>query len=98
MLLLFAISVTPKQLLHDVITGHKHSNATVEGIVNVQNSKNSFQCSWQNDAIVSPFTGQPDFQHDGPVIPHSPFFNYYILKYYSADILFSFLRGPPSQV
>ena len=54
MLLLFALSVTSKQLLHDTITGHKHSHVKFNGAINYQASKNSFICSWQDDAVESP--------------------------------------------
>jgi hypothetical protein len=97
MLLLFAISITPKQLLHDVITAHKHSNAKFETDVNFQKSKNSFQCNWHNQTIESPFTDQPDFQIDHLIVIHSPHVNYFTLSFYSTQSFFSSLRGPPCQ-
>ena len=96
MLFLFALSVTPKQLLHDAITGHKHSYAKSGQFVNFQSSKNNFQCNWHNDAVESPFTDQPGFQLTYPVIIHSSHINYYTASYYSTECFFSSLRGPPS--
>jgi hypothetical protein len=97
MLLLFALSITPKQLLHDVITGHKHSSSKLETDANYQASKNNFKCNWQNQIVESPFTDQPHFQLDHPVITYSSHINYYTLNYRSAGHFFSSLRGPPCQ-
>jgi hypothetical protein len=98
MLLLFALSVTPKQLLHDAVTGHKHSYIKSGEHINLQAAKSNFQCNWLNDVVESPFTGQPGFQINHPAIAHSSYINYYILSYYSAERFFSSLRGPPSLV
>jgi hypothetical protein len=95
MLLLFALSVTPKQLLHDAITGHKHGYVKSGEPVNYKTSKNNFQCNCLNDVLVSPFTDQPDLQLNYPIIAHSSHINYYLLSYYSAERFFSSLRGPP---
>jgi hypothetical protein len=96
MLMLFAISVTPKQLLHDAITGHKHSYTKSGEPINFQAAKSKFQCNWLNDVVESPFTGQPGFQVNHPAIAHSSYINYYILSNNSAERFFSSLRGPPS--
>jgi hypothetical protein len=96
LLLLFAISVTPKQLFHDVITGHNHTYSKSDGTVKFQASKTNFQCNWHNDVVESPFTGQPDFQVNHLVLAHSSHTNCYILSHYSAELFFSSLRGPPS--
>lgn len=96
MFLLFALSVTPKQWLHDSITGHKHNYAIVDGNEHYQTSKSSFQCNWDNQAFESPFTYQPGLQYEYPLIAHSAYFNHYILSEYSTGIFFSSLRGPPA--
>ncbi|HET6995338.1 MAG TPA: hypothetical protein VFI06_10175 [Chitinophagaceae bacterium] len=97
LLLLFAVSIVPKQLLHDAVTGHKHSYIKLDGSVNVQASKNGFQCNWSNDVVESPFTDEPSFQLDHPGKTYSHEFNIYILTYYSAHHFFSSLRGPPAR-
>jgi hypothetical protein len=96
MLLLFAVSVTPKQLLHDAITGHKHSYLKFEGDLKIQTSKNNFQCNWHNDVIESPFTDQPYVQFDHSFPVYTSYINHYTCRYYSAEQFFSPLRGPPS--
>jgi hypothetical protein len=98
LLLLFALSVTPKQLLHDAITGHKHTQVKYNGTVNFLAAKKSFQCNWDNDAVESPFTYQPDLQPDLSLPAYSSHVNYYSCNYYSAEYFFSPLRGPPSLV
>jgi hypothetical protein len=98
MLLLFAVSITPRQILHNIITGHKHSYAKFDGAENFKASKGNFQCNWHNEVIESPFTNQPDFQIDSPVITYSSHNNHYTLSYYSTEHFFSSLRGPPSLV
>jgi hypothetical protein len=98
MLVLFVISVTPKQLLHNVITGHKHSYAKLEADINFQASKNNFQCNWHDQLIESPFIDQPDFELPQPFIHHASYTNHYTLSYYSASLFLSSLRGPPTQL
>jgi hypothetical protein len=95
MLLLFALSVTPKQLLHYAITGHKHNYAKSGEPVNFKASKNNFQCNWDEQVVESPFTDEPDFQLPQPPTFFSSHINHYILSTYSAELFFSALRGPP---
>ena len=94
MLLLFALSVTPKQLLHDVATGHKHEYAKSYTEI-VKSSKPGFQCNWDNELIESPFKGEAVFRLNQPNIYFLPEFSDYILRYYSAVYFFPSLRGPP---
>jgi hypothetical protein len=96
MLWLFALSVTPKQLLHDVITGHKHSLVKDDAVVSFQTSKKNIQCNWHNDAVESPFTDQPAFEVDHPFPPYASYIILNIGNRYSAEHFFSALRGPPS--
>jgi hypothetical protein len=97
MLLLFALSITPKQLLHDVIAGHKHDYNKFRGTVNFHASKKGFQCNWDNDVIESPFTCQEEIQLEQPVFAYNLYFNLYNSGYYSTELFFYSLRGPPSQ-
>jgi hypothetical protein len=96
MLLLFAVSIMPKQFLHEKITGHKHTYEKPGDSVTFKPVKNNFQCSWHNDVVESPFTNQADQQLPHPFVAHSSYFNHYILSYYSPEYFFSSLRGPPS--
>lgn len=95
MLLLFALSITPKQLLHDVITGHKHDYTRPGEPENFEAAKNNFQCNWHEQTVESPFTIQPDFQLPQPPVFFSFPVNQYTFSYHSTALFFSSLRGPP---
>jgi hypothetical protein len=95
MLLLFALSITPKQILHNVITGHKHNYIKFEGAENVKASKNNFQCNWPEQLVESPFTDQPGFRLQQPALVYASYINHYTLRYYATELFFSSLRGPP---
>jgi len=95
LLLLFALNVAPKQLLHDVITGHKHGFIKVSEYQNIQSSKKGIQCHWHNNIVESPFIDVPDFQVQQPVPVYSSFVNNYNSNYSSTDLFYSSLRGPP---
>jgi hypothetical protein len=92
MLMVFALSITPKQLLHDVITKHKHY---VTYDVNANIGKQKFQCNWHEQPVVSPFIDQPIFLVSIPVIAHFSYTHHFKPGYSSAQRLFSSLRGPP---
>jgi hypothetical protein len=97
MLLLFAVSITPKQLLHDAITGHKHNYKKFTGTPDFQTSKKGFQCNWNNDVIESPFTFRAEIQLEQPVFVYNLYFNLYTSGYHSTELFFNTFRGPPSQ-
>ena len=96
MLLLFALSITPKQLLHDALTGHKHNYQTESHDANVNSSKPGFKCNWNHDLLESPFTDEPAIRMEYPLIATKPAFIYYNISYYSNLQYYSSLRGPPS--
>lgn len=98
MLLLFAMSITPRQLLHDTVTGHKHNIAKFEGDENFDSARTNFQCNWNEQVAESPFTGHQGFHMDHPAIVYFSYNHYYTHTYYSAFHFYSSLRGPPSLV
>jgi hypothetical protein len=98
MILLFAISITPKRFFHDVITKHKHIYVKFDGVANFQASKNNFQCNWPDQPVNSPFNDQPGFRLPQPIIVYTSYINHYTPNFYFTELLFSSLRGPPSQV
>jgi len=95
-LLLFVLSVTPKQVLHDIITGHHHTDVKYTGVTHWQAPKNNMLCNWHDQAVESPFIDQPDFQVPQSIIAHLSYVNHYTIPYYSAEHFFSSLRGPPA--
>ena len=98
MFLLFALSITPKELLHDVITGHKHSYIKISDHENLRASKNNFQCNWNHQIVESPFVDEPGFLLQAPSIVYTSSINHFSQGYNSANFLFSSLRGPPCQI
>lgn len=98
MLFLFAVSITPKQLFHDAITGHKHSYSKFDGVLNVHAPKTNFQCNWHNQAVESPFTNEPGLLPDDPLPVYSSYSDFNNCNYQSAEHFFSLLRGPPSLI
>src|SRR5689334_14884 len=95
MLLLFALSITPKQLLHDTLTGHKHSYQTENHDANVKSSKPGFNCNWNHDLLESPFTGEPAMRLDHPITAGTALYIDYRVSYHSTLQYYSSLRGPP---
>lgn len=96
MLLLFALSITPKQLLHNAVAGHKHDYSPLSKESNFKVPKKSFQCNWQEQAIESPFTYESVFQVAEALVFLSFYQGHYTRNLYSAESDYSSLRGPPS--
>ena len=97
-LLLFIVAVTPKQVFHDLITGHKHIYSNLGDEVGFKTSKASFQCNWNNDVVESPFNGTSAVQIDQPFAFHSVAFIEYTSTFFSSIHYFSSLRGPPASI
>jgi hypothetical protein len=95
MLCIFAFSVTPKIVLHDMVAHHKDTPFKSNFGVNSQFDKAGFNCNCDNLVVESPFTN--DFN---PVqISIHRFFpshvNEYRTSFHSIHHFFSSLRGPP---
>ncbi|SRR5258706_14563379 len=95
MLLLFTVSITPKQFFHDLITRHKHSFVKFDGNLNLQAAKKNFQCNWHDQPVKSSFTDQHGFRLPQPIILFTSYINRYSLNLYSRELFFSSLRAPP---
>jgi hypothetical protein len=91
------LSIAPRQLLHDVITGHKHTYTKHYGEISVQAPEANAQCTWHQQAVVSPFIDEQDIQLPQPLIAFTSYVNHYTFSYYSTAHSFSSLRGPPAQ-
>jgi hypothetical protein len=96
MLSLFAISITPKQLLHDILTGHKHQLTKQSAELQVQQSKTSFHCEWNQQDIESPFSPAPVILLEAPAFLPISHIVYFIPGFHSSGIEYSSLRGPPN--
>jgi hypothetical protein len=96
MLSLFAISITPRQVLHDLVTGHRHQLENQSGNLQVQQSQSSFQCEWNQQDIVSPFTTANAISLGHPAVLHISHVVYFVPGYHSDGNDYSSLRGPPN--
>lgn len=97
MLLLFAISITPKKTLHDIFGCHKETNKSILQNGEVQLGMDGFDCSCQQPDLKAPFLEQTLFATITllPILHCKPASSYTAALYENA-LLFSQLRGPPA--
>jgi hypothetical protein len=89
----FAIGITPKQVLHDVLTHHHHVQCKEKSASWI--SKDRFSCDDESFAIESPFFGQ---NNAVAIIPPAVFrttSNLFFTSYSFLHHFFFELRGPP---
>jgi hypothetical protein len=98
LLLVFAFSITPKKLLHDVFANHKDKVTISASDHSLQIYQSAFACKCDNLVAESPFTDQDnnfdfsafyDFSEEQNLIPY---------HFYSSHYFFFELRGPPGTV
>lgn len=92
---IFAVSITPRQLLHDIVTNHTHSPIDAKGDSDVL-SKGHFVCDTDNLIATSPFV-------EGAFALLIADLHYFFTYpdsiqqgIYSSDQVFTHLRGPPA--
>ncbi|MBC7829362.1 MAG: hypothetical protein H7122_16565 [Chitinophagaceae bacterium] len=94
LLCVFAIGITPKQVLHDVLTHHQHVQGKEKGTSWV--SKDRFNCDDENLVAQSPFVEQ---HNELQIVLPSNFsigINLFFTSYKFLHQFFFELRGPPS--
>lgn len=96
MLIVFAFSVTPKKILHDLVANHtdKSIGSATSPVTKI--STNGFVCKCDNLVAESPFTeGTQEF-----VLPAIRVFDVrqagVLYHFYATDRFFFSLRGPPA--
>jgi hypothetical protein len=96
LLVLFALSITPKKVLHDWIVNHTDGvTHTVKSDV-AQLTKDGFNCNCQNLVAESPFTA--DYQ-SVDIKPGQSFVEHpaiHLHQVYTSSYFFFQHRGPPS--
>ncbi len=96
MLLIFAFSITPKLILHDLVVHHK--DKPIHAGENTQVSKTGFHCDCENQVVELPYLTYS--AHQPADIPRS--FQLYQTgvncPFYSSPYLNFGLRGPPFSV
>ncbi|HTL09579.1 MAG TPA: hypothetical protein VL307_15010 [Chitinophagaceae bacterium] len=95
LLLLFAFSITPKQLLHDALARHK--DAVASGKRNGQALFNAagFVCKCDNLVAESPFTAATEHFVFFPLQAKRVKRQTALHTFYSKQLFFFELRGPP---
>lgn len=97
LLVLFALSITPKKSLHDILVHHQ------DEIVNHHQqeasvSKSGYHCDTENWVAESPFTGeQPVNQLTEPLPLFIQVNDAVNASLHSLPVLYAALRGPPAR-
>jgi hypothetical protein len=94
MILLFALSITPKIMLHDLIANHKDASPSSFGS-NAQLTASGLHCDVENLVVEGPFLfGNITVTFNIPVV-FVTYQNKSIHNFCSTDNFVSCLRGPP---
>lgn len=97
LLLLFALSITPKKVLHDILVHHQDDiSYHHEGSPTI--IKTGFHCDTENNVAESPFTGEEPVSFPEPLPVFISFNDAVSSSIHSADIYHFLLRGPPAIV
>jgi len=94
-LVVFALAITPRQFLHDLVTGHTHTYSKVSGEETFKAPTKGYTCEWHQPDALSPFveSGLPSLA----ALPSNfveKLFAYQAGHHHSHPRYFS-LRGPP---
>ena len=99
MLMLFAFSITPKKILHDVFANHKDSLVkTVRGTDAAQLTVAGFNCHCDNLVAESPFTDEHTVFEIAAPLAFAEQKSAAIADFNSQSQFFFELRGPPSAI
>jgi hypothetical protein len=88
------MGITPKQVLHDVLTSHKHIESKDKSGIVV--GKDRYNCDDENLVAESPFVDHSsiiELNTPGTFQVHQ---NLFLFSYYFLHQFFFKLRGPPS--
>jgi hypothetical protein len=97
MILLFAYSITPKIMLHDLIADHKDGTYRSNDTKTSRFDPSGFHCHCENLVVQSPFMDNGVFHGFIPMIIHERLFSL-SANHFRCSAQFNFaLRGPPSQ-
>jgi hypothetical protein len=94
LLVLFSFSITPRQVLHDVVADHTDLSLKTPG-GNVAVSKSGFTCDRLNLVAESPFIANEKFVETVPAQPCTDFIVPSAYKAVPKVITLPGLRGPP---
>jgi|HubBroStandDraft_5_1064220.scaffolds.fasta_scaffold425740_1 hypothetical protein len=95
MLMLFALSATPKLLLHDLVANHKDTPLKCSADNTQQYNIAGFNCGCDNLVVESPFVANNFVQEIILPISFSSFNDKEDNDFISVDQIYASLRGPP---
>jgi len=78
LLLVFSFSITPRQILHDVLVNHKDSYPVHHSGHDLKLTQSGFQCDINKQVVELPFLYEPDFQLVHPGILHTSVASFYL--------------------
>ena len=96
MLAVFAFSITPKIILHNVVANHKDTPFASNAEKNAQLNKAGFNCNCDNLVVESPFT---DYYEPFQIIINKSFLPQIIKNINGVKTIAQYypaLRGPPA--
>jgi hypothetical protein len=96
MLVLFAFSVTPKLLLHNLVANHKDTPVKCSANNNAQFNIAGFNCGCDNLVVESPFVENSVTAEIITQQVFSQYINTEVKNFISVNQFYSELRGPPS--
>ncbi|MEO8171488.1 MAG: hypothetical protein ABI581_00340 [Sediminibacterium sp.] len=96
-LVLFAFSITPKIVLHNLVANHKDGRTKTSLVdpSSTQLSKASFNCQCDNLISESPFVDAAQPAYIVTEISFKAYKNVFVEKVYATQLFCSALRGPP---
>ena len=98
LLVLFALGITPKITLHNLVANHKdgRTKSAFPDPYSTQLSKASFNCQCDNLISESPFVTEPAAAPEMPVSVFDVYQHGFIEEVYSSNCFSFSLRGPPA--
>lgn len=95
--MLFAFTITPKRILHNLVANHKdgRANASLPDANTTNLTKASFNCQCDNPITESPFVSINPSPGISCRTPFAIYLNRYVHLHYTSDLIFFGLRGPP---
>ena len=94
LLVVFALGITPKQVLHDILTDHEHVPHV--GNAGAWLGKDRYNCDDENFAAESPFVLQISVEFNHLQAAWQVSKSCYFPSYSFLHLFFFELRGPPS--
>jgi hypothetical protein len=97
LLVLFAFSITPKQVLHDITVNHKdtHEKLSAHDFHSTL-QKSGYHCNTEDLVVESPFIENDHSVEVSGISAHSQFFSEHPRSFYYHHQFFFELRGPPA--